>query len=462
MTSSVDVLVVGGGPAGLTAAWEAAATGRSVRLVERSAVLGGMAASVEVAGQRVDLGSHRLHPVAPPAVLTRLEMLLGTDLQRRRRNGRLRLGNRWIRFPLATADLVRALPPRFAAAAALDTATAPLRRPAEDTFAEVVRARLGPTMLGEFYGPYARKLWGTPPEHLAGELARRRISAGGGRALAAKAFQGRTAPGRWFLYPRRGYGQIVEALGNAAVGCGAELRTATTVRRLAPAADRAVVALDDGTDVEAAHVLWTAPLPALVAVADPGAPPEVVDAGGRLRHRAVVCLYLVVPRPSFTAFDAHYLPAADLLTSRLSEPKNYRTGPDPEDHTVLCAELPCWVGDDTWTAEPGDLAGIVGEELRRCGLPDPTPVAVDLRRLPAVYPVLDREATGHLATVDRWAGTLDRVTVLGRPGLFVPDNLHHVMAMAIDAVQALAPDGRRDDEWWSSARRRFAGHVVQD
>ena len=81
------------------------ARGRSVVLVEAAPVLGGMAASVVVGGQRVDLGSHRLHPSAPPAVRALLDELLGDDLQVRTRNGRLRLAGRWVRFPLQAGDL---------------------------------------------------------------------------------------------------------------------------------------------------------------------------------------------------------------------------------------------------------------------------------------------------------------------------------------------------------------------
>lgn len=82
-TTSADLLVLGAGPAGLAAAWRAAKAGRSVVVLEASPRIGGMAASLDVAGFRVDVGSHRLHPATPPHLLADLRSLIGRDLQQR-------------------------------------------------------------------------------------------------------------------------------------------------------------------------------------------------------------------------------------------------------------------------------------------------------------------------------------------------------------------------------------------
>src|SRR3954447_13841689 len=178
------VVVVGAGPAGLMAAWRAARAGHEVTVIERSNRVGGMAASHSVAGLRVDLGSHRLHPSTPPVILGALRALLGGDVQERTRNGRVRLGDRWIAFPLRAADLLTRTPRPFAVGAVRDAVLAPTRHPRADTFAEVVRAGLGPTVADAFYAPYVRKIWGVAPAELSGELARRRVSAGGPAAIA--------------------------------------------------------------------------------------------------------------------------------------------------------------------------------------------------------------------------------------------------------------------------------------
>jgi protoporphyrinogen oxidase len=182
-----------------------------------------------------------------------------------------------------------------------------------------------------------------------------------------------------------------------------------------------------------------------------------------MRHRSLVLAYLVLDRPQWTEFDAHYFPGSEVPAARVSEPKNYRSNPDdPPDRTVLCAELPGWVGDDTWQATPEELGERIAESLRSIGLPDPDPIAVAVKRLPRVYPVYRPGFEWDLAAVELWLGTDPRVVTLGRQGLFVPDNTHHALAMAWAAADAIGDDGSFEHPTWTEARDRFRSHVVED
>lgn len=472
------IVIIGAGPAGLWAGWRAAADGHRVLIVERTPQVGGMAASIEVGGLRVDLGSHRLHPATPPAVLARLRPLLGDDLQTRPRHGRIHLAGRWLGFPLRTGDLVRNTPRRFALGAAVDALTGPLRTARADTFAEVVRAGLGPTVADEFYGPYIRKIWGEDPAELSGDLARRRVSASSPADIARRLVRGSRPEGRVFLYPQRGFGQISEAIAAAAVEAGAEIRLGTEVVSLDPgstarparlgvaavagpgAADGAGRAVDE---VDADLVWSTAPVVELARRASPPPPPEVLAAADRLQHRGLVLVYLVLDQPRWTEFDAHYLPGSDQLAARLSEPRNYRdSSEDPAGTTVLCAEVPATVGDDVWAAPDDVLADRVVADLARLGLPPVRPVAVRTVRLPRVYPVYRPGFEWDLVPLEWWLADHPRLISFGRQGLFVPDNTHHALAMADAAVDALRPDGSFDHVGWTQSLARFRAHVVED
>jgi protoporphyrinogen oxidase len=469
--ATADLVVLGAGPAGLAAAWRAALAGRSVTVVERADRVGGLAASFDVGGVRVDHGSHRLHPATPPQLLADLRALLGADLQLRPRNGRLQLAGRWVSFPLRPAELVTGVPPSLAAGIARDAVTGPLRRrrTSAETFADVLRAGIGPALYDALYAPYAVKLWGLPGERIAAEQARRRVTADTPwkvlHRVLRSAVHGASAPGRVFYYPRRGFGQIADALAEAATAAGTQIRLGTTAVSLSTGSTVSV-GLSDGSRLRARHVFSTVPLPVLGRITQPPPPEGALQAAARLRFRAMVLVYLVQEGGRFSPYDAHYLPGPHTPVTRISEPANYRmSAEDPPDRSVVCAEIPCAVDDPVWTARDDELAALVDETLARTGLPAVRRAGVVVRRLPHVYPVYELGYEAHLAALDAWARGLPGVTTFGRLGLFAHDNTHHALAMAYDAVGALTSAGFAggfDDAAWAAARARFASHVVED
>lgn len=453
--------MIGAGPAGLAAALTAAERGHDVVVFEAAEAVGGMAGSFEVAGLRVDHGSHRLHASTSPEFLRRLSDLLGNDLQARERNGRIRLRDRWVAFPLRLTDMARRLPPTFGARAGVEALAGPLRRgsgPAGGFLDEVAR-RLGPTVTDEFYRPYGAKLYGVEPEELTAELARRRVSTSSPFEILAKAARAGRTNGRLFYYPRRGYGQVSEALAEAALAAGVEIRLGEPVTRVMAGPNPTI--LSSSATAEVDLIASTMPLPALASALEPAVEPPVAAAVSALRTRSMVLVYLVVPRGAYTPYDAHYFPSPDISICRLSEPKNYRDGDDPAGLTVLCAELACWAGDEIWSADNAELGDRLAADLARAGLPDTDHTDVVVRRLPSVYPVYERATEQARAVVEQWLAGIPGVLSFGRQGLGVPDNLHHVLDMGVAAGSSFGPDGV-DRDAWARSLQAFAANVVVD
>jgi protoporphyrinogen oxidase len=234
--SQPPFVILGGGPAGLAAAFKLAQRGfTDVTVFERGAAVGGNAGSFVIDGIPVDFGSHRLHPVTPPDVMGDIRRLLGDDLLDRPRHGRIRLRGRWVHFPLKPLDLLTRLPPAFMAGVVADAVRKPFAGdPSVPSFASILERGLGRTICRDFYFPYAQKIWGMPPDALDPEQAKRRVSSGSigkmvGRVLGAIPGLKKPGAGRFF-YPKYGYGQISDALHRAAVGAGAKVHLETNVR----------------------------------------------------------------------------------------------------------------------------------------------------------------------------------------------------------------------------------------
>ena len=443
------------------AAYRLASRNFRVIVLERQDRVGGLAGSFEVAGQRVDHGSHRLHPATDPEILGLLRSRLGNELQQRTRRGRIRIKGRWLPFPPDPLTTIRSLPPGFLARAALSAATATMRPRRDGSFAEYVTTGLGRAMGEAFYFPYARKIWGVDPEHLSGDQARRRISADTPWKLVRRVTTGRKGAGGFFYYPAGGFGRIPETLAEAAEEAGAEIRLSSAAAGVEFGESSVAVTTSRGDTLAAGQVWSTIPLTSLTRLVTPisGDPVPRVN---RLEYRAMILVYLALPVDRHTPFDAHYFPESDIPMTRVSEPKNYRSGPDPPGITVLCAELPCSLTDPIWGWSSGELSDLVADALSRCGLKPPQPVEVAVRRFGHAYPVYRIGHEPILSSLIEWTDRRSRLVTFGRQGLFAHDNTHHALAMAWAAADATGPDGVLGRAPWEASRRSFASHVVED
>ncbi|MCO6510075.1 MAG: FAD-dependent oxidoreductase [Aridibacter famidurans] len=471
---STRIAVLGTGPAGAGAAWRLAVEGKAqVSVIEKAHVPGGNAGSFELAGLNVDFGSHRLHPACDPRILEDLKSLLGDDLLDRPRHGRIRLQGRWIHFPLKPQDLAMKLPLKFSAGVAGDalrkfvpTGPANNRR---ETFTSVLEKGLGATICRDFYFPYARKIWGLPPEELSAIQAKKRVAAGSLGKMVRKALS--LVPGLKpkgagrFYYPKKGYGQITTAIADEAASLGVDFRYGSAAESLELGDPHTVKfsSVEGDGIIEAEYVWSTISLSVLARIVKPAPPAEVMEAAEGISYRAMILIYVVLEQDRWTEFDAHYFPEEEIPLTRLSEPKNYSASAEPRGKTVLCGELPCTVGDDVWNATDGELGGLLLDSLERCGLPVNSNVLETVaRRLPFAYPIYRNGYESHFEVLDEWASGLERVLTFGRQGLFAHDNTHHALAMSYAAVDCLGRDGSFDDERWKIYRKDFEEHVVED
>ncbi|MBT95933.1 MAG: hypothetical protein CL431_08190 [Acidimicrobiaceae bacterium] len=456
-----EIAIVGSGPAGLMAALRALELGHDVEVFEGAPSIGGMSGSFEINGLRVDYGSHRLHPSTPPHLLQRISELLGDDLQSRERNGRIRLYDRWVSFPLRTTNMIRHLPLSFSLHSGLDILKRPFEKRSDLTFEDEVTSRLGKTVASEFYSPYAEKLWGISADQLDGEQARRRVSASSPLAIIKRLVKSSTPAGRTFLYPKKGYGQIVEVIANAVIDQGGSIHLDSPVTEIRSESNTCQISAGEKS-LTVEHVWSTAPLTKLTEIIQPKPDKGVLSAASSLRVRGMVLAYLILDQEQYTEYDAHYLPSQETRIARLSEPKNYRSGEDPEDFTILCAEIPCWVNDDVWESSDQKIGEIVISDIQKLGLPNPRYVETRTKRLPSVYPVFERETMNDREALLMWGESLGRIVPFGRQGFLVPDNLHHTLGMGWDLAESIGGRGEVDRVQWQSSINSFKENIVED
>ncbi|MDR1305650.1 MAG: FAD-dependent oxidoreductase [Verrucomicrobiales bacterium] len=447
----MNVVIIGAGPAGLTAAYALAKRGVTVSVLEATGAVGGMARTIPLWGQRVDLGPHRFFSADPRVNKLWLE-IAGADYDMVSRLTRILYKNRLFHYPLKPANALRNLGPLEAARCLASYLLQQFRQtPAADadiadaSFEQWVTRRFGRRLYEIFFKTYSEKLWGIPGDRLDADFAAQRIkkfSLGVAlkTALLGAGGQHQTLVDL-FAYPRGGSGAIYEQMAARISASGGRLRLNTPARRVLTRAGRATaVELVTGETVSADHIISTMPLTDLVARLEP-APVPVLSACARLKYRNTILVFLQLDADRLFPDNWLYVHAADLRCGRITNFRNWSpTLTGAERATILALEYWCNDADAFWRLPDAALTALATDEIKRSGLL-PRGLAITaghVERLHRSYPVYERGYKQPLTVVANYLKTIPGLTLIGRYGAFKYNNQDHSILMGLLAADNLA------------------------
>lgn len=451
-SSNLSVAVIGAGPAGLTAARALARQGCAVTLFEAAGQVGGMARTIELWGQLVDLGPHRFFS-ADPRVNGAWRDVVGQRYDMVDRLTRIFYRGTFFLYPLKAGNALAGLGAVEAMRCVASYGAARLR-PQRDvsTFESWVVNRFGRRLFEIFFKSYSEKLWGIRCSELDADFAAQRIKklslleairsavlGGGGRRHKTLVDQ--------FAYPHGGCGSVYEDMARDVQAHGGVIRLGCPVRAVRPAVGGpARVDLVNGDSLAFDHVVSSMPITTLVEGMD--APADVLDHARRLRFRNTILVYLRISGANPFPDQWIYVHSPDLRTGRVTNFRNWVpaiTRGQPE--TILCLEY--WANDDDpiWRDDDDALTALAATEIVRAGLVEATAV-VDGKvvRVPRSYPVYQAGYRDHLKPVERFLAVQPGLSVIGRYGAFKYNNQDHSILMGLLAADNIV-NGAGHDLW---------------
>jgi len=492
-------IIIGAGPAGLTAAFELLLrTGVRPLVLEQDGVVGGLARTVEHAGNRIDLGGHRFFSksdrvmrwwldVLPLQALDGERHLLGYHRQTRElvgdkegpdpehedrvmllrpRRSRILHGRRLFDYPLGlTPDTVAKLGVARTLRIGASYAWRLIRpRRPEVTLEDFFINRFGDELYRTFFRSYTEKVWGRACSELSAEWGAQRVKGLSiSRAIThrLRALTRRRAGDlaqrttetsliERFLYPKLGPGQMWQAVAASVTDRGGEVRLRHRVVGIEREGARVVAVRVEDIDrgrterVPADYVLSTMPVRDLVRAFGAGVPAEVGEVAEGLVYRDFITVGLLLrrlrlPDPGPALDNWIYVQEPDVKVGRLQIFNNWSPWMvrDPAT-TWVGLEYFCTVGDALWRLADDTLADFATGELARLGL------AARADVLDAVVVRVEKAYPAYLETYDRfpvfraWVDRFENLFLLGRNGMHRYNNQDHSMLTAMTAVDNIA------------------------
>jgi protoporphyrinogen oxidase len=460
-----EIVIVGAGPAGLTAAYQLSKAGVTSTVVEADDVVGGISRTVERDGWRFDIGGHRFFTKVPEVETLWHEILPDEDFLLRPRMSRIYYNNRFFDYPLRAMNALKGLGLVEATRCLGSYIWARVRKPADTTtFEGWTASRFGWRLYRIFFKTYTEKVWGVPASSIQADWAAQRIkNLSLGKAIVNSLLPKRnqtdvTSLIEEFQYPKYGPGMMWEVCRDKVVEAGTDVRMSTAVVRIEHAggsAHKVEIAGADGVE-PATQVISSMPLSALVKAMAPPPPAEVLEAADALRYRDFLTVALVVPERYAFPDNWIYVHAPDVKLGRIQNFGSWSPYLVKDGRTCLGLEYFVNEGDAWWDMDDERLVELGTDELQRLGLVDAGVVEAGyVVRMPKAYPVYDATYAANVETMRAWlAANASNVHAVGRNGMHKYNNQDHSMFTAMLTVENILK-GTNHDIWSVNVEQEY-------
>jgi len=441
------IVVIGGGPAGLTSAYLLAKAGYGVTVLEGSDMVGGISQTARYKGYRFDIGGHRFFTKISP-VQALWEELLGSDFIDVPRLSRIHYGGKYFNYPLKAWNALSGLGPINATLIILSYFKAKMYpSPVEETFEQWVVNRFGRRLYEIFFKTYTEKVWGISCTEIRAEWAAQRIQ---GLSLAAAILSATSLQKRGthikslidtFKYPRLGPGQMWEAARDRIGDLGGEVRMQHFVDAVDVEDGRVVAVSGHSEDgpfrIEADHVISTTDIRSLVRALGPAVPTAAQKSAEGLRYRDFLVVALILDRENLFPDNWIYVHTPGVSVGRVQNFNNWSAEMVPDaGRTCLGMEYFCFEGDGLWESSDEALIALASKELESLGLAKASDV-VDgsVVRMPKAYPIYDADYRMHLDGVRSCIDRIPNLHTVGRNGMHKYNNQDHSMYTAMLSLE---------------------------
>ncbi len=439
-----DAVILGAGPAGLSAACHLTSNGMSPLVLEKESFVGGISRTETHNGYGFDLGGHRFLTHIPEVEKLWFN-IMGPDFLKVTRKSRILHQGHYLEYPFQLLNLLSALGPTeglFCLISYLKSMLRPDGNP--DTLEGWVTNRFGQRLFQHFFKSYSEKVWGRPCHEIRSHWSAQRIhTLSVYKALTDAMFHtgGAKSLVRSFYYPARGAGMMWDRMHQRVKEGKGDVRLSSTITGLKYCEKRITsVVYNHGREqftLPVDHLISTISLGDLVRLFRSGVSGEVLEAARALSFRSLVLVLLVINRKDIFPDQWIYVQDERFRVGRLQNFKQWSPHlvPDPQT-TSVGMEYFCDPFDTFYRMSDQKLIEFALKEMVGLGFADRQDMLdATVRRVPMAYPVYDMVYDRHLRTIQNFLSRFENLQTIGRNGMHAYNNMDLAMHLGLLAAQ---------------------------
>ena len=451
------ILILGAGPAGLTAAYEAQDRGVDVTILEISEEVGGISKTVNKDGWLFDLGGHRFF-----SKVTRVEefwhsILEPDEFLKRPRLSRIYYNGHFFDYPLSTSSALKGLGLLEISKCIASYAWVRISPPKDQSnFEGWVAARFGWRLYRIFFKTYTEKVWGIDAREIQADWAAQRIKSLSlsSAILHALGLRRRsrviTTLIDTFEYPKFGPGMMWNRVLEKITSKGTRYLPNSHVLSIGRNTSGLEVnyTTPGGPAIESFDfIVSSIPLSEIASLCK-SEDESVKTSSKKLRYRDFLTVALVLPITDAFPDNWIYIHTPEVKVGRIQNFGSWSPFLVKEGHSCLGLEYFVSSGDEHWEMSDDDLIKLAIFELKTLNIVDTTEVKAGyVVRVPRAYPVYDREYKESVGNIQNWLGKeWPEVYQVGRNGQHRYNNQDHSMLTAMFAIENIL-DGAAHDVW---------------
>ena len=452
-----DVVIIGAGPAGLTAGYELCKSNKRVLILEKKDQVGGLAETKVFGEYRYDIGPHRFF-TKNKEVYDLFIKMLGDDAVKVNRKTRILFKNAYFDYPLSPVNalfglgLLESIQIGFSYIFARIKGYLNLSK--IENFEDWVIDKFGRKLFNNFFKNYTEKVWGIDCKLIGKDWAAQRIKGLSlSTAIKFALFPNSKKKPKTlidvFYYPRLGAGMLWEKFEEYLINNGISVQKNSYVKSVKEYENKQVLTYfenDNQKTISADHILFSNPLLNFIKFYNPTVPSNVLTSANKLEYRNHISVHITVDKKLFDD-NWIYIHSPDLKMARIADFTNFSDAMSKDGEYPLTLEYFCFSDEKIWNQDNSEIIEFALDELKKIFTQEFNVIHSDVTRNPKAYPVIKTGYEEDINVIKDWLATKDNITAIGRSGMFKYNNQDHAMATGLYAVRTLLGEGNFDP--WS-------------